>query len=516
MSPKLHYVPLHGSERAEVPGARRIGPADPGERIEVSLYLRPRQATGSSDVPAGGLPHHGTRLSREEYRATFGAHPDEAAQVAAFAREHNLVVMEADLARRVMVLAGTVAAMSEAFQVELNAYEVERRLYRIRTGPVSIPGELSSIVEGVFGLDNRPQARPFATFAPAVTTGVYTPPDLATLYDFPTSGDGSGQWIGIIELGGGYQVADLDSYFKQFGVTLPQVSSISVDGGQNAPTGDPSGPDLEVMLDIEVVGSIAPGASIVVYFAPNSDRGFLDAITTAVHDALHQPSVISISWGNAESQYSQQFMRAFNDALQAAAALGITVCCASGDNGSEDGVGDGRAHADFPASSPFALGCGGTQFDLSDNGTSSEVVWNDGTHSTGGGVSDVFDLPGWQVGAGIPPSINPHARVGRGVPDVAGNATGYQVLVDGQAGYAWGTSAVAPLWAALFALMNEQLEEPIGYVNPQLYQQLPVVADIVRDITTGSNGGYLAGPGWDACTGMGSPDGENWLAALIY
>jgi len=199
--------------------------------------------------------------------------------------------------------------------------------------------------------------------------------------------------------------------------------------------------------------------------------------------------------------------------------LGVTVCCAAGDNGSGDGVNDGKAHVDFPASSPYALGCGGTRLEATNNTVTSEVVWNDGPNSaTGGGISDVFNLPPWQANAGVPPSINDQ-HVGRGVPDVAGDAdpqTGYQVRVDGQDAVFGGTSAVAPLWAGLIALINQERGQPIGYLNPILYQNYAQLAQAkaLRDVTSGNNGGYAAGPGWDACTGLGTPDGTKLLNTL--
>src|SRR6202167_5643810 len=158
-----------------------------------------------------------------------------------------------------------------------------------------------------------------------------------------------------IELGGGYRPTDLTTYFSGLGVPLPKVSTISVDHGKNHPTGDSNGPDGEVMLDIEVAGAIAPAAQIAVYFAPNTDQGFLDAVTTAIHDTTNKPSVISISWGGPESSWTAQSMTAMDEAFQAAATMGITVCVAAGDNGSSDGVTDGADHVDFPASSPHAL-----------------------------------------------------------------------------------------------------------------------------------------------------------------
>src|SRR4029077_3438103 len=177
----------------------------------------------------------------------------------------------------------------------------------------------------------------------------------------PDTANGAGQCIAIIELGGGYRTADLRAYFKSVNLKMPKVTAIGVDGGKNAPTGDPNSADGEVALDIEVAGAVAPGAKIAVYFAPNTDRGFLDAITTAVHDKKRKPSVISISWGAAEANWTAQAMQSFDQAFQAAAVMGVTVCCASGDNGSPDGEQDGKNHVDFPASSPFALGCGGTR-----------------------------------------------------------------------------------------------------------------------------------------------------------
>jgi kumamolisin len=341
-------------------------------------------------------------------------------------------------------------------------------------------------------------------------TSSYTPVEVARAYDFPTGTTGAGQCVAIIELGGGYHQSDLETYFGELGLPVPTVTTVSVDGAGNIPSGDPRSADGEVLLDIEVVGAIATGARIAVYFAPNSDQGFVDAVTTAVHDRANAPSVISISWGGPESTWTVQAQTALDQTFADAAALGVTVCAASGDNGSGDGVGDGRAHADFPASSPHVLGCGGTRLESG----RAETVWNDGASggATGGGVSDTFDLPDWQSSAGVPTSVNPGGRIGRGVPDVSGDAdpqTGYRVLVDGRHVTMGGTSAVAPLWAALVALLNEQRGTPVGFLNPLLYGKGD---GALRDVTSGDNDlgnapAYAAGPGWDACTGLGSPDG---------
>jgi kumamolisin len=324
--------------------------------------------------------------------------------------------------------------------------------------------------------------------------------------------------VAIIELGGGFRPQDLETYFSRLGVATPTVTAVSVDHGANQPTGDPNGPDGEVMLDIEVVGAVAGGASIAVYFAPNTDAGFLDAVTTAMHDTVRKPSVISISWGSSESSWTSQAMTAMDQAFQAAAALGITVCAASGDGGSSDGASGGTAQVDFPASSPFALGCGGTSLRAVRNQITSEVVWNDaiaGGGAGGGGVSVFFPVPSWQQGLAATSSAGTRNPLsGRGVPDVAGDAdpqTGYQVRIDGTDTVIGGTSAVAPLWAGLIALANALNGRTAGYVNPLLYAN----PSALRDITEGNNGAFAAAAGWDACTGLGTPIGQELAKVMV-
>jgi len=465
-------------------------------------------------------PHARHYLTPAELEATTGADPNDVAQIEAFARAHGLDVVDTSMLRRTVVLAGTIAAMSAAFGVTLQQYAHASGTYRGRTGAIHVPSGLAPIVQAVLGLDDRPQAQPHFRIRPAPPTlgpeavgGTFTPLDLAQLYSFPAGTDGSGQTIALIELGGGYHPTELTTYFTQLGLTPPKVTSVSVDHGRNHPSGSPNGADGEVLLDIEVAGAMARAAHMVVYFAPNTDRGFLDAITSAIHDHRHAPSVISISWGAPESAWTAQAMQAFDQAFQDAAALGVTICCASGDNGSGDGVNDGKSHVDFPAASPHVLGCGGTRVEASATTISHEVVWNDGPQggATGGGVSATFALPDWQHNAKVPPSAQ---AGGRGVPDVAGDAdpaTGYRILVDGQQVVFGGTSAVAPLWAALIARLNQRLGTPVGFLNSLLYGRL---LGSCRDITSGNNGAYQARVGWDACTGLGSPNGTRLLQAL--
>ncbi|HZK99382.1 MAG TPA: S53 family peptidase [Caulobacteraceae bacterium] len=509
---------LAGSDKALPPGAADLGEANPAERLEVSVLLR-RRASDELAARMAGLaggadpPGH---LSREEFAARHGADPADAAALKAFADGFCLAVADEDLPRRTVVLSGTVAQFNRAFDLSLRRIEHPAGTFRGRTGAIYLPEDLAGVVEAVLGLDDRPQASPHFRLAPAAAAPTsYTPLEIAAFYGFP-AGTGAGECIAIIELGGGYRPADLAAYFKALGVTpAPKVKAVSVDQGRNAPTGNADGPDGEVMLDIEVAGAIAPAASIVVYFAPNTDAGFIDAVATAAHDAVNKPQVISISWGGPESNWTAQSTTALDEALQAAASMGITVCVASGDSGSGDGVADRADHVDFPASSPWVLACGGTSVRASVGAITAETVWNDGASggASGGGVSGVFPLPAWQRGLAVTRQAGPSALAMRGVPDVSGDAdprTGYAVRIDGADTVIGGTSAVAPLWAALLTRINAAAGRPVGFINPALYAH----AAALNDVQKGDNGDFVASVGWDACTGLGSPKGADLETAL--
>jgi len=500
---RIDGVPLKDSARAGAPGVTLHGPADGAQRIEVTVVLRRR-----SELPAGPAPE---RLTPAELAAQYGASDADLRLTTETFTRLGLDVVESDPASRRLRLSGTVEQLSRIFGTTLEdatktSSDGDSVQYRHRTGELSIPAELNGIVVAVLGLDDRPQARAHFRMLPRTTAGTsYSPVDLGRVYGFPDGTDGAGQTVAILELGGGYAQADLDAYFAGLGLATPQITSIGVDGGANQGGNDPQGADGEVLLDIEVVGALAPKAAIQVYFAPNTDAGFLDALVAATKAS---PCAISISWGQSEDQWTAQARDAFDQALADAAALGITTTVASGDRGSSDGAPDGKAHVDFPASSPHALACGGTRLEADpESGTiSSETVWNEGPDSaTGGGYSKVFPRPAWQS-----PSSG---HSGRGVPDVSAVAdpqTGYRIRVDGKDMVIGGTSAVAPLWAALIARMAQAGNRRFGLIQPSLY----AAASGFRDVTVGDNGSYHAGPGWDACTGLGTPDGTALLAAL--
>ncbi len=540
-------VILPGSERQPLPPGdlQAVGaPSTPRRSsrgpLTVSVLVRRKQPIDTASLGQTAGP---ARVSRAQFRAQYSADPVAVKAVKSFAKQFGLTVeaTPAQLDARTLKLTGTRAQLEQAFGVTLAEQSHGKAIYRVREGAIYIPQALEGLVEAVLGLDNRPQAGPHFRIAQSVTRGgtnpsatgsSFTPPRIAQLYQFPANATAAGQTIGLIELGGGYRTADLSAYFKSLGQKSPKVVAVPVDGGKNTPS-TAAGADGEVMLDIEVAASVAPGAGIAVYFAPNTDQGFIDAITTAVHDTTNKPSVISISWGGPESSWTQQATTALDSACQAAALLGVTITVAAGDNGSTDGVTDGANHVDFPASSPHVLACGGTKITASGTTLSNEVVWNElsaNEGATGGGVSTIFPLPAWQASANVPePAASANKKkkkptsgtgsgstpssAGRGVPDVAGNAdptTGYTIRVDGETIAIGGTSAVAPLWAGLIALANAQNKSSAGFLNPTLYTNPAAF----RDITSGNNGAYKAGPGWDPCTGLGSPVGTAVIAAL--
>ena len=511
-------IALPGSHREPVASASAPSPIDNHELVQVTVVLRHRTRTQLPAAEEFAFRNSQTvnYHPREDFAVIHGADPADLALVETFAHEYSLTVAERSVAKRSVLLTGTVENMQKAFGTSLARYQAPEGAYRGRTGSITLPANLQGVVTAVLGLDNRPAAKPHlrTAHAAAVSAGL-SPAQVAQMYNFPAGADGAGQTIGIIELGGGYRTSDLNTYFSRLNIKTPAVSSVSVDGGANTPGVDTNA-DGEVMLDIEVAGAVAPGARIVVYFAPNTDQGFHDAIATAVHDNVNKPSVISISWGGPEDTWTQQAANAMLAASTDAAAVGVTVTAAAGDDGATDGVADNKLHVDLPACLPPVLACGGTRLDTSKGKISSETVWNELANNegaTGGGVSRIFALPTYQSSAGVPP--HPETKfVGRGVPDVSGDAdpvTGYQVRVDGKNMVIGGTSAVAPLWAGLIAVINEQLGRPVGFVHPALYR---IGTSAFRDIATGNNGGYQATTNWDPCTGFGSPNGSALLKAL--
>jgi kumamolisin len=539
---------LEGSDRRPLSHAREAGAVDAGETVGVTVYVRakaPPTGLPSAEELGETPPQLRRYLSTAELDALISADPADMEQVATFARQAGLDVVSVDPRTRAVRLQGPASAMESAFGTKLTYFDHPVARYRGRSGPVQVPSELGGIVEAVFGLDNRVVGRPYRRPGPIVGRALrqpsaFFPPQVAQLYNYPTHVTAAGQCIGILAFNGrlaetgiiatgGYDRAALETYFRAvLRMDIPDIVDVVVHGPGNKPDPQiPSDTSGEVMLDIQVAGSCAPGAKLVVYFTEFTEQGWVDAIIAAVHDTQNNPSVLSISYGNAEdagerSLWTGAAVAKVDEAFRLAAYRGLTICCASGDQGSSDllpDLADGRAHVDFPASSPFVLACGGTRVESVGGQILRETAWNDGPSSaTGGGVSRLFPTPRYQYYVPLPVSANPDRRSGRVVPDVAGLAdpeTGVLVMsVTGQPenGPVGGTSVTAPLWSALIALLNSALGVPVGYLNPLLYRYF--AHGVLRDITIGDNGAYRCGLGYDAVTGLGAPDGARLLAAL--
>lgn len=513
MSSFSNYKAMSGSTRREFPGTDSGKPAAT-ERVDIIFQLRPAQNL-----------FHVARIDREqignraEMQARFSATDEDIQLVIDFANQRDLWIDRIDAKKRLVFAHGSVRDVEHAFKVSLRLKRKDGHTYRIRFGAICLPEILHDVVVGVFGMDERPQARAHIERCRVHRNSRHKPnafdaKRLAEIYDFPRA-DGEGQTVAIIELGGGFFMPDLVVFFNAVGLPVPDIHIVSVDGGKNRPFLD-EGADGEVALDIQVCGAAAPKAKQVIYFAPNTDSGFLQAILAAIHDEKHKPSVISISWGLSESGWTEQMMTAMNTAFEAAAALGISVFAAAGDDGVRDSETDGLPHVDFPASSPGVTGCGGTTL-LYGEGIRRERVWNAGVNSAGGGgISGFFDRPPYQKAISMQNAPGTD-KPGRGVPDVSAVAdpnTGYAIFVRGSWNIFGGTSAVAPLMAGLVCRINQLLQGQIGFLNRFAYRA--GAEKCFFDVVDGDNSsenvpGYFASAGWDAASGFGVPIGNALL-----
>jgi kumamolisin len=505
--------------------------------LEVTIGVRRKKDLPDLSSVDAVPPGKRRYMTHDELSAGYGSAPDAVDTIRKFAGAHNLEIIREDPVSARMTLGGTVSDLSAAFGVTLFDYQDPvLGAFHARTGPVSVPTELKNDITGVFGFSNqrhlRRKHKPKLVEAAATMAkrAWFVPTELADIYNFPAN-DAAGQCVALLEFGGGVDDSDVTAYFSHIKVPKPNVTIVG--GGAVDPSSDPESTG-EVMLDIDVAGALAPGATIAVYFSTFDEKGLIDAISAVISDTQNKPSVVSISWGWDENQpfqrditWSPAAIDHVNHSLLAAAHLGITVCVSTGDDGSEAQIQDGRAHVNYPASSPYVLAVGGTSLTVRQTSAGSsairETVWNDGPGSgTGGGISDYTARPDWQNGI-VDPSINPGGFVGRGIPDVAANAdpaTGYLTQSGGKLGVVGGTSAAAPLWASLIARVNKAMGARAGNFNALLYKNWGP-AGVLRDITLGNNdtdgllgGQFAAKAGWDACTGWGAPDGKKLLAAM--
>jgi len=474
--------------------------------IEATHGVTPVWPSGYPNPPQnGGDPgHHNRSVENWTTRSGHYGHshvPDNVHWDPAYTKDEADFVMAVGLAAPQLAPAQGVGwRAAPARPQQVGAY------FQLAS-PAPAIGPQPSLPQPYF---KRPTQGVFAQAAAAPMK--WTVGDLCRAYDWPSNLGGGGV-IAIVELGGGYVPSDIAAFFAANGQPVPAITDVPVNGGVNAPNqhiGDPRDPDIEVAMDIEIAGAAyfaATGkpATIRVYWAPGDQPGSLAAaIRTATADGC---DVCSISWGSDEDNWrswgqpiGQDLLQDQEAAAQAATAAGMIVFAATGDNDSGDG-GPTPANVDAPSSCPHIIACGGTS-----KTRSSETVWNNDPgntsgEGTGGGFSTAFPPQAFQAGAPMGP--------GRMIPDVSANAdpnTGYQIVVHGQTITSGGTSAVAPLYAGLFAAFGRKL----GFVTPTLWKNHLCFNDIVD----GDNGAFRARIGPDACTGIGSPVGVK-VAALF-
>src|SRR5450432_3616166 len=526
---------LPGSKRGKDPATTVVGGVDPKEKITVTINLAGPKLPSADE-------YIGETLMPDEFNRKFGASQESADKVANALKQFGITVESVSLPTRSMTVSGTAAAMEKAFKPNLEIVRSARDgLYRGREGSLYIPAELKGLVTGIFGLDERRMAKRKATAATGLSLSPLTPSDLEQRYNFPP-GDGAGQKIAIAEFGGGFFADDNAAYCSKFNRPVPNVSAIAVDAPAYTlkqilalppqDRRDALDSTVEVMMDVEIIAGLCPGANISVYFSTFDQRGWVDLLDKVI---AARPIALSISWGLAEDDpsWSANAVQAIDDRLNAARLLGITVCVSSGDDGSGDQIDDGRTHVDFPSSSPNVMAVGGTMLTSTGPGVN-EVPWWEkpgqragGGGASGGGVSTVFSRPSWQKVK--VKSLNPKPMDGRVTPDISALAGEplYDLVFVGKDAPDGGTSASAPLWAALIARVNAKL--PLAkqqrFLTPLLYQNgtdgKPVGTSSSRDIAGGTNAsspqpgkGYKAGAGFDAVTGLGVPDGMKLLNAL--
>ena len=494
-------------------------PLNVDQQLSITVVVRRPTYNGMTikDHADGIISGTHSTLSYTEFRDMFGATDADLDAVANFATAHSLTVEHRYRSGANLILTGTAGAFNSAFSISLNQVVTTDRTYHTYDGELVIPLELKDIVEQVLGLDTSVVfthcATPYDPNAVGSPSSVpLTPQQVATAYNFPAN-NGAGTCVAIIELAGGYTQQNLTSSFSRIGIT-PNPTVVNA-YGTNSPGSDS---DFETMLDIYVIGGIVPKATIAMYFGNVYAPGFYNAVAAAVNDNIYSPKVISISWGGIESS-------GYMDDLFISARLkGITVTVATGDFGSKASANTNVYTVQYPASSPYVLACGGTTLQLNPNGTiANEFVWNGGSQGSAGGVSTLYSVPTWQTGLTSKkyPTPTVATLTSRGIPDVAGNGdpyTGYEFYLglSNTLSQYGGTSAVAPLYAALFARIVALGGHEVGFINSVLYAN----PQVFQDITVGNNAcpapqGYSATPGWDACTGLGSPNGQAILNLLV-
>lgn len=521
-------VSVPASEAIPATGLRSRRPRAADCLVRINIYLQYRQ---SIPIERYCLPHPCDReyLTREEFRSLYSPPNASWDAVRSFASEYSLEIVDEHIYSGRLTIEGCVADCNRAFGIAIEERTDDRGTYVSYSGAIQIPAELEGVVCAITGIDNSDRevhqlANP--TLTSSETGKCWFPREVAEFYNFPDN-DGAGETIGILQLGGGYDPKDIETYFSMQGLATPEIEYIPE--AQYIDTTDVPPEErayaVECAADLQIAGGIAPGASYVICFSESGHDDILKGIYSLLFESKKLPTVISVSYAIAEELVQGQVINLFQRAAKTAAALGVTICVASGDGGSATrdyakiwppGI---NPHVNYPANSPYVLACGGTSLHAANGRIFAETVWNNGFQSvsaTGGGVSTRTQLPIYQTWAGVPARAGNGAQTGRGIPDVAADAdplTAYKLVLGHKVVQNMGgTSCAAPLWAALIALINQRLRAKCGVIHPWLYALANTPA--FRSIVLGYNGAYWAQPHWDACTGLGTPNGIELLRAL--
>ena len=490
-------VPIPQTQRNNWPGTSPADEISSDAGALLTAWLRPKRG-GDLDVDraraiGSTIPRARTYAERGDLARATSADPADVDRLKTYCADFGIEVVGTHW--RCVTLSGPLRQLIRAFDATVAMHETpDKRRFRHRSRSLHAPPEIAAMLRGIFGLHQWPRSRAIAPLQGQLTP--LSAHDIAARYAFPDA-DGSGQTIGVLQLRGTFNAGDFTKGMQLQGVAARMPLVKRVDDAELAHA-EQTAKDVESAIDAQIVGSLAPGAQIVVYAAPDDERGVLDAVRTALFDEESRPSVLSISFGFPEFLWTPAALTILDELFTAAALLGVSVFCASGDNGAEMDY-DGNPHVLAPASCQFVHGCGGTRI-RQDAAQSAEIAWE----KTGGGFSARFEAPPWQTEAGAVATAQ-HARPGRGVPDVAAQVTpGYGVFFDDAQIAMGGTSAVAPMWSALAARLNQRLGHPIGFCAPLLYAGAKTM---FSPIVTGDNGRFQSAPGWDPCTGLGTPVG---------
>ncbi|HZU14861.1 MAG TPA: S53 family peptidase [Chloroflexota bacterium] len=529
--------PLQGSVLPATAHARRLGALPAGRTLSVSLMLRVRdqqaldQFVRSVYDPHSSQYHH--FLTTQQFAERFAPSASDRAVITTWLRRQGLHVTGATRNGLLIQAAGSVNRVERAFGTSLAEYNGRQGHFFANMRPIQLPAALAPRVAAVMGLNDGIRAQPLGLghVHPLArphdqSWDGYYPADLVAAYDLSTLRarvDGSGQTIALAELDD-YNQGNISAYDSRFNISAPTPERIAVPyNGRKAKMGDG---ETEVELDMEVTQAIAPGAQLLVYESPNDINALVIQIDAMVSD--NKSSILSMSWGVPETTVNKDYVASENEVIEEAATQGVSVLAASGDNGAyADSNQPNTLTVQTPSDDPWLTAVGGTALNFDGTSYQGEQSWGDTSDNSGsgGGLSSFFREPYYQQGPGVQ---NSYSNGGREVPDVSANGdpnTGYAIYTydtsSKKTGWqVWGgTSAAAPLWASYVALLDDYLNQKLGFLNPLLYdlgqKSSTFSYSPFHDVTQGNNLYYPATPGWDFATGWGSMDGVAFLNDII-